>query len=312
MAVQTSNNTQPRGGNRTWLWALIGLLLAGNIVTLWLLFNKNQAIEKQSTTIETTNNELSKAKIQLDSLSQELNVRIDEVKRLGGDVQALEEIKGQLEKDKARLLRDKRSDVALIAEYKEKVETYTMLLRKKDDEIRKLKGVNEELLSENTGLKQKQNVLSDSIVGIEKEKADLRQKVSIASALKAENLLINAISDKGKERDGGEYKARQLEKIKVIFNLAENKLARIEGKNIYMRLVEPDGTVLSDPNAGEGSFNFEGNETAYTARQDILFDNTRQQVSFVWGKGSAYKTGRHTVELYADGFLIGKGYFTIK
>jgi hypothetical protein len=318
MDTQTSNtNTPPayvqeRDRSRVWLWALIGLLIASNAVTIYMLTNKNTKIEQQTVQLESTNKDLSATKVKLDSISRELDVRIEEVKKLGGDVTSLENIKAQLEKDKVALLADKRASGVKIEDFQNRIRSYEAMLNKKDEELKKLKGVNQELLSENTGLKEKQNSLSDSISNIEKERQQLAEKVNIAAALKAENLAVNALNDRGKERDGGEYKARQVEKIKVIFSLAENKLARIEGKNIYMRLIEPDGSVPADVNSGGGTFNFEGRELSYTAKQDILFDNTRQRIAFVWSKGSPYKSGKHGVELYADGFKIGQGSFEIK
>jgi len=56
----------------------------------------------------------------------------------------------------------------------------------------------------------------------------------------------------------------------------------------------------------------DGQETFYTAQRDILFENSGQEVSFVYAKGGEYKRGLHTVELYEGGTLIGKTTFTLK
>jgi hypothetical protein len=168
------------------------------------------------------------------------------------------------------------------------------------------------LFSENTNLKTQKVRLADSINVIDREKRQLAEKVTIASALKAESLEISAINERGKERDRGEYRAKQIDRIKVAFNLGENNVAKIETKDIYMRLIEPDGAAVFDMATGGGTFMFNGQETFYTAKQEILFDNTKQPVSFVFSKGTPYKSGRHTVELYADGFKIGEGNFVVK
>jgi hypothetical protein len=170
----------------------------------------------------------------------------------------------------------------------------------------------DELFSENTNLKTKTVRLTDSISTIDREKRQLAEKVNIASALKAESLDITAINEKGKERDKGEYRAKQIDRIKIAFNLGENNVAKIETKDIYMRLIEPDGAAVFDMATGGGTFMFENQETFFTAKQEILFDNTRQPVSFVFDKGTPYKTGKYTVELYADGFKIGQGSFVVK
>jgi uncharacterized protein (DUF3084 family) len=284
------------------LIALNGVLLYLNIKNR----DENALINDQKKEVQ-ANLDLTEAK--LDSISNELDVRIAEVQKLGGDVEALTQAKEQLEKDKTQL---KNANVAERRRLNEKIKGYEELLVSKDEEIGKLKMERDELYQEASQLKTKNVRLADSINTIDKEKRQLAEKVTIASALKAENLEISAINERGKERDKGEYRAKQIDRIKVAFNLGENNVAKVETKNIYMRLIEPDGAAVFDMATGGGTFVFEGQETFFTAKQEILFDNTRQPVSFVFNKGTPYKTGKHIVELYSDGFKIGQGSFVVK
>ena len=310
---QTVTPTQDR--RRIIMYVLIGLLIASNAVVIYMLLNKNKEIKQQAATIEETNSNLEATKVKLDSIGNQLNLKIEEVKKLGQDVSGLEQIKAELEKDKASLVADGKSKTFTMQKYQDKITQYEAMLTKKDDEIKKLKGINEELLTETTTLKTKQNQLADSISGISQEKKKLQEQVNIASALKAESLIIHAISDKGKERDSkdAEFKARNVDKIKVEFRLAENKLTRIEGKTILMRVVEPNGVSISDASSGGGTFKYDDKELSYTQKQDILFDNSHQSISFIFKKSSGnYSVGKHTVEFYCEGFKIGQGGFTIK
>ena len=59
----------------------------------------------------------------------------------------------------------------------------------------------------------------------------------IASQLKVENFRIVALNDRGKERTSP-FKSRQVEQLKVEFNIAENNVAPIEGKKIMIHEVE--------------------------------------------------------------------------
>lgn len=302
-------NQEKPGRKRIALTGFIILLIALNGVLLYLnLRNKEESAQKD-VVIEAKDAELDATSAKLDSISRELDLRIAEVQKLGGDVASLEKIKAELEADKKNL--QNRSAFSA-RKYEEKIKAYEEMLVSKDTEIAKLKTINEELFTENTTLKTQKNQLNESISAIEKDKQELAQKVAIASALKTENLSINAINERGKERERGEYRAKQIDKIKISFNLAENNVAQIESKDIYMRLIEPDGAALFDLSTGGGTFMVDGKETFYTAKQQILFDNTRQQVSFVYDKGNPYKSGKHIVELYADGYLIGQGSFVVK
>ena len=309
MTEQNLDAPEKRGDKRALLWLAILILGVLNVVLIYLNFrekNEKEAVQTQRQELQTNFDATTQ---KLDSISNELDLRITEVKRLGGDVESLMKVKEQLEADKVSIRGANRRSAA---EYDEKIRTYETLLVERDKEIAKLKGLNEQLYTENTTLKTEKNQLNDSISNIQQEKVKLSEQVAIASVLSVENLAINALNDRGKERDGGEYKARQVDKIKILFNLGENSVAPVGGKEIMMRLTEPDGATLYDTGLGGGTFTVDGQETYYTAKQDILFDNSRQQIVFTYSKGTPYKQGKHTVDLYADGYRIGNGSFVVK
>jgi regulator of replication initiation timing len=309
MDDQNLDNSEKKGNKKILLTLFIIALIGLNVFLIYLHFKNKEEIEDAQNKKEQVSEELKGTSDKLDSISNELDIRIAEVTKLGGDVESLVKVKEQLELDKKSLRGANRLSAQ---KYEEKIKTYEELLVARDKDIEKLKKVNDQLFTENTTLKTQKNQLNDSISTIEQEKQKLSEKVAIASVLRTENLSIRAINAKGKEKEGGEYKARQVEKIKISFNLAENSVAKIESKDIMMRLIEPDGATLYDTGMGGGTFTADGKDTYYTAKQEILFDNSRQQVSFVYSKGAPYKEGRHTVELYADGFKIGTGTFVIK
>jgi cell division protein ZapB len=70
--------------------------------------------------------------------------------------------------------------------------------------------------------------------------------------------------------------------------------------------------VIFDVAKGSGTFIFNGKEEFYTAQQEILFDNTRQKLFFLYDKGSEYASGNYTVEIYAQDYLIGTTGFVVK
>src|SRR5690606_15335030 len=139
-------------------------------------------------------------------------------------------------------------------------------------------------------LKTNQNQLSDSLTTVRRTNRDLSEKVALASRLEAQNIQVSVINQRGKEKEDSdeEFRAKRVEKIKVNFNLAKNEVAPKEPKEIMMRLIEPDGAALYNLSTGSGTFEFEGNETFYTAKKDIVFDNSQQSVSFIYSKGSEY------------------------
>jgi len=248
---------------------------------------------------------------ELDSISNQLDSKIAEIESLGGDITELQLIRKNLESEKEDLKKSNNWAASQIQRYKDKVSGYEELLNLQDEKIKKLEDLNKELLSENTNLKSEKNQLNDSISELKDNREELESKVALASQLKAENIEIIAINSRGRERDDKEYKPRHIEKLKIQFNLAENNVAQPEGKEIILRVINPLGNALFDVATGSGSFMIDGKEMFYTAKQEILFDNTQQKLSFIYDRGEEYEEGVYKLELYADDYVIGKGKFII-
>lgn len=285
---------------------IIGLIvaLAAIIVLIW-------QVSTISTERANTEAELDVAYLQLDSISNELDDRILTISQLGGEIDTLLKIKDELETEKKALLDQEKRRQRTISGLRDKVDGYQELLLAKDEEIEQLRAINQKLLSENSNLKTEKQELNQSIQNISEEKEQLAEKVALAGRLKTENMRIFAVNERGRERDG-EFRNRHIDKLKITFDIPANKVAPIEGKEILIRIITPDGQEIFDVARGSGSFMFNNREMFYTARKELLYDRTRQQVEIFYDKGSEYPVGEHTVEVYTDDYLMGKGAFIIK
>ncbi len=302
----TEETTEPKKGNKAAIFiALLLVIILVQSVKIYLDYQEKVEVKEQ---LATTEEDLASTMQKLTDIQTELNQKITEIEKLGGDVKELQKAKAEVELE---LKRSNKRSAKAMQELKDRVEGYQELLKLKDQEIEKLKNVNTQLFSENKNLKTKQNKLSDSIVNLSKNKDELATKVAIASQLKAENIVIKGLNSKGKERDSP-FKNRQFQKLKVDFNLAENKVAPIEGKKIIIRIIDENGQVIFDVAKGSGTFMVSGKEEFYTAAQEILFDNTKQKLSYLYEKGSDYVSGKYSVEIFTDNYKIGSGQFEVK
>ncbi len=292
--------------NRTPIFIVVTFLLLAAIV---FFYYQNQQLEGEK---ERQFQEILLTQAKLDSIGDELDLRIQTIRELGGEVDTLEQIKAQLEADKKQLLVDAEYQRGRITKLNNRVAGYKELLVLKDEEIEQLKVLNEQLSEENTTLKVEKDQLNQTVQQLEENKAELASKVAYASRLQIEGMQINAINDNGRERDGGEYRNRHIEQLKIQFTVVENEIAPIEGKDLLLRIIAPDGNVLFDVTRGSGSFTFENRELFFTAKQEILYDRNSQLVTFLYIKGSDYAVGQHKVEVYTDDYLMGKGSFMVK
>lgn len=308
---------QPRNNSRSYLLAALLILAALNVLLLYFYYQERQDNKTKDATIAAKTEEVLIAKTKLDSISTQLDLKIAEIQRLGGSVDSLMKVKAQLEVDKRELRNVGSFDNK---KYDQKIRNYQTLLAQKDQEIARLKEENGELTKqnealnqENSGLKAERQTLSDSVVSVSTKNQELAEKVTIAAALRAEAVTVNAINARGKESDGGIYKAKRLDKIHVSVLLAPNGLAKQDEKVLYMRILDPNGAVISDLATGSGEFTYNGQGMIYTAQQRFTFDNSRQRVDYIFGRGGQrFNEGRHTIEIYCEGFRIGEGEFTVK
>ncbi|HVD96648.1 MAG TPA: hypothetical protein VNB90_00495 [Cytophagaceae bacterium] len=292
--------------------ALIAIIIALLGVIGYLLYTnstKSDTIAKQEDKIESDSATINAKVKELEELNLALTRAKMEMDELGKSNDTLNQ---QLVQLNEYIKQVKAGNAKQISNLSSKLSEYKKLLESKDQEIVTLRAKTDSLSTEVSTLNQQKSQMGDSIAALNSVKSELAQQVAIASILKAENIHVTAINKKDKELSKDEYKAKDIVKLKVMFNLGDNKVARKDNKQIHMRLIEPSGTVLYDAAAGGGFFNADGKDIPYTDKKTVKFDNTKQQVGFVYVKGSEYKSGNYTVEIYADGIKIGETQFTVK
>ncbi|UPL48054.1 hypothetical protein [Hymenobacter sublimis] len=315
--MEQDQSPEPKNNNRVLLIvALILVLLGINGLLFYMNQQKSKQNEQLQADVVTKDAKLEEQIKQYEALKADYERQSQEVQGMGLANDSLEAKLAQINADLLKL-RSFRAGSFSIAEqnrFKQRATNFEAQLRKKDEEIAQLKADNEALYTETTTLKERQNKLTDTISTVVRSNQELNEKVTIASRLQAENIRVGVVNSREKEKsdEDNEFKAKRVEKIKVTFNLARNDVSPKETKQILMRLIEPDGAALYNLSTGGGTFMIDGAEAFYTAKQDLVFDNTRQPVQFLYAKGAGYKTGLHTVELYEGGVMIGKTTFTLK
>lgn len=298
--------------------ALVGVLA---LLAYLFMGSRNETLEVQKL-LTTKVEQFAATQQKLDSIATVLDQKIVEVRQLGGNVGDLERIKRQLETDKRKL----KSDLAFsVQQYDLKIRDYKDFLVSNDQAVRRIKTENgslrsrarvleqerESILSENQGLKTEKAILAQTVVDYSEQNADLRNKVSLASALKAVNVEVSALATNGRERQGGTYRASRIDRLHITFTLPSNPVTPRTNKDIYLRILDPSGAVVSESGFG-GLMGYNERELAYSLRQTVPYENNDQQVNMFFRRDVLYNAGTHTVELYAEGFKIGQGVFTVK
>ncbi|MCF0057510.1 hypothetical protein [Dyadobacter sp. CY356] len=314
---------QPEQKNKqTIAWAMVVVLGLATAMFGYLFTTQKSELTQQESMVVEKARELALTKTKLDSISTVLDTKIAEIEKLGGDVSELTKMKTQLEADKAAF---RRSNKVETGKYLAKIKEYEKFLVEKDEVIAQLKLENEQLVASNDSLSthvgtltsererlvKRQTELSDSVVTFTAVNKELSAKVSQAAALKAQNLKVLTVNSRGKTKDKEEYKAKRVDKLKLVFNLPENALTAQESKDIYLRVLDPQGAVVANDATGSGEFEVDGAPSKFTARESVAYQNNNQKVEMLYDN-SQLRPGKYSVELYSEGYKIGGTNFTIK
>jgi cell division protein FtsB len=314
---------QPEQKNKqTIAWAMVVVLGLATAMFGYLFTTQKSELTQQESMVVEKARELALTKTKLDSISTVLDTKIAEIEKLGGDVSELTKMKTQLEADKAAF---RRSNKVETGKYLAKIKEYEKFLAEKDEVIAQLKLENEHLVASNDSLSthvgnltsererlvKRQTELTDSVVTFTAANKELSAKVSQAAALKAQNLKVLTVNSRGKTKDKEEYKAKRVDKLKLVFNLPENALTAQESKDIYLRVLDPQGAVVADDATGSGEFEVDGSPSKFTARESVAYQNNNQKVEMLYDNAQL-RPGKYAVELYSEGYKIGGTNFTIK
>ena len=296
------------------VFLIVGLVLANILLIYLILQNKNAAIRDLNRIMSEQKEDYEK---KLDNMEDKLQEQIALTKEIEGDNKTfIDSLQKDLEE--VRASRDALKNTATInqsqlREYREKIEAYEMLLRKKDEKIVELRSNLAAQYRINDTLKLEKRELQYEVGVVNQEKQKLTSKINQAAVLRAENLIVNVVENNGKTKSGGQYRASKIDKLDVSFNLAENKFAKIGNKEMFLRVLDPASAVLFNQDGTSGNFALsDGKSAAYSSRQQILFDNSRQNVRFQFGRSGDYAPGRYTVEIFSDGERIGVGSFQVR
>ena len=284
-------------------------LLSGIIIVIIIglaffiyLNNENEKIKMMQ------EKELDNVYLELDSISNVLSEKILTISQLGGDIDSLLVLKENLEIEKKEF---RTRAYAQINRLQGKVDGYRELLLAQDEEIERLKKVNEQLFEENKEQKIEINNLNSTISNINQSNKKLEEKIEVASRLEILDFEVIGIFRNGSEKKNS-FRNRSLDRLSINLTLNENDLAKIEVVDVYISIEKPNGEIIYDISKGSGTFTYEKREEFYTIKEGVLVDRSKKELSINYIKNQEFDKGLHKVHFYTNEYKIGSGEFLIK
>lgn len=301
--IQTKPKSE-QGKNLILVFLLLLVVISG--AKLFLDNLDKSKLKEQISELTTENEALSD---RLDSVEVQLQLRIQELEKLGANVTELRFLQDQLiQERKSNVQRSSRE----IADLNQRINDLASLLVQKDEEISSLQERFKALSSENEVLKSKQTEMEKEVEFIQLQKQELTHRVAQASKLKLQAIRLSGLNARGKELSGVKpFKRKQLKGIQVIAKLSENTLAEKGNRTAYLQVIGPNGLPLFDLSKGSGTFTWKGENEFFTAKQEFWFDAKEQSLIFLFEKGTSFASGVYEVKVLLDQEELGSSTFQV-
>lgn len=316
-------------------WAIIAIIaLLGLNGYQWFV---NSQITSENTRQETELVEIEKVNAELD---QDYQAALGSLEDMRGDNKELNDLivsqKKELtaQKDKINnLIWSKRE----LNKAREQIASLSSQAAGYVAELTKLREENAVLASNNTALTQENQTLNtqyqevsaarlalqeeQTVLAAEKERLAktnevLSEKVDMANAIK-----INWMEVQGyKLKDNGQRKkkkrAKDLDLLEVCFKTETNMVVETGATKFQVRIIEPTGETIAIESAGAGVLTnkLDNTKVRYTYEGIIDYKNedTEGCVGWMVSESINLTKGIYDLEMYNNGFLVGRGNFKLK
>lgn len=294
-------------GNKTnkFLVVIIVLLFCFCGYLIW----QNLELQKSIETGEIAYTEVSTERDQIQSELEEMLAKYEALETDN------KELSVELEAEKAKieeLLKKAKGKDWTIHQLKKETETLRTIMKGFVVQIDSLNQLNNKLTEENKVVKTKLTDEQSKTKELTDKNENLSGIVTVASYLKTQGLTAYGVKVKndntGKEND----RAKKIDKIRTSFTIQKNAITIPGKKWIYVRILTPDGRVLSEKTDDSNKFDFNGVRGLFSAKKEIDYKNDDLSVTIDWLKTDEFPVGEYNVEVYADGVDIGKTKLSLK
>lgn len=185
-----------------------------------------------------------------------------------------------------------------IRQYEKELGTLRTIMQRYVHQIDSLNTLNQKLASENIIIR-KEKAAESTRANIAEERAEeLNNQIRLGSIVKTRDVSLVALNSGGTERK----KASRVSKFRVDMVLTANELTIPGQRNVYVRIMGPDGMVLSG--GPDCVMEFEGDLITYSTSREVDYANEDLSVRLFFDYDNIVK-GVYTVEIYMDGYQIG-------
>lgn len=281
------------------LFIIVGLIIF--LIFKEIKENKQDAIRLQY--IE----EKNALRDDLDDLIDEHDDLLDEYGNLNNQLHDKDSIIQQQISEIRNLIRTKDD----LTEARKKIAVLKDIAKRYMSNIDSLLIINENLAIEKDSIIQENKNINWKNYKLNKENLELIDKVNKGSILEIEGVLVEALKYRNSGKEVKTTKASKVVIIRATFDIKYNSIAEKGAKNIYIRYLNPDASILLNTSS-EQLFSTEEGEKKYSVLKQVQYENKLLPISIDFKRRDPLNKGNYLIEIYIDGVLLGTKVFQLK
>lgn len=207
------------------------------------------------------------------------------------------------------IVKNKNATTAELGKAKRLISRLNSTVQTYEERIALLESDNERLDKQNQVLTyERDSTVADNI--------DLQQKVRLGQVLHASNIRMEPINLKrGGKKEKTTVRANKVDILRITFDIDENRIATDGNKQIFIRITDPNGNLLSNAAYGSGvTETYDAQPLNFTLSKQFMLKQSAAVNDLVvdWNQDSDYAKGTYRIELYHQGHKIGSGDVKLK
>jgi hypothetical protein len=294
--TETTQKEQKPKRNKLFLYLFLFMTIACAILA-WLFWSQ----KNETQTVVTENIQITQ---ESEVVKKDLNQLQTEYDALKTDDEG---VKKEIEEKKAlieQLQKQVKAGNYDISKLKKETKTLRDIMRHFVGEIDSLNTMNKKLIAVNDSVSTELHSEKQKSSTLQTEKDKLYK---VGSVIKTSGMTVTALNVRSKNKENDTQKAKKTDKIKIMFKLSENKIAPKGKRDIYVRMVTPDGKEWTESADADHMFSFNNSKGFYAAKKTITYENDEMPVEILVKKKDKeeFLPWKYKIEVNMDNATIG-------
>jgi len=305
----TPQNNAGKKNNTIIYWVLILVLF---VLCIYLFMSKRnmqadnaQAMKMEQQQMDSVKTDRASLQNDFDAASAKIDQLVSQNSKLDSTLQGDKAAMAKMQGEIRTILANKNATKAELQKARDMISSLTDKTKAYEARIAELEKENTTLTGENKNLTHERDSTVTQNVALKK----------VGSVLHASNIRMEPIHKKRNGKEKETSKAKRVDEFRIKFDIDENRIAESGTKQIYLRIISPDGNIMTNSANGSGMLTTsKGGQLSYSIESDIALTQNQpvKDITVDWNQSGDYNKGTYTIEIYNEGYLVGSGTVTLK